>query len=156
MLDNKTYRRELVRMWDSLRDDNKGRNGCSGVECKKCPLHGLEYGCDDSFSVVETYNIVEKWSKEHPKRYITQFEYEFLNFLENKGYKYIARSNTNNLLLALKSMPKGHHDDSWEFQRERILFHPLFKDLYKFVKLKDEKPTSIQDVLNNCEVKEDD
>lgn len=81
MLDSKTYQQELVRMWDSLRDDvdDKGLYGCNGVECEECPLHGLEYECDSAFSVVETYNIVEKWSKEHPKHYyVSQLEYDII------------------------------------------------------------------------------
>ena len=80
MLDSKTYKQELVRMWDSLRDDNKGLDACDGVDdCKKCPIHGLEYGCDSAFSVVETYNIVEKWSKEHPQTYkVSKLEYDIL------------------------------------------------------------------------------
>lgn len=79
MLDNKTYRRELVRMWDSLRDDNKGRNGCNGVDCKECPLHGFKYGCSCSLSAVEIYNAVEKWSKEHPIHYyVSQLEYDII------------------------------------------------------------------------------
>ena len=80
MLDSKTYQQELVRMWDSLRDDNKGLDACDGVDdCEKCPLHGLKYGCDSASSVIEIYNAVEKWSKEHPKHYyVSQLEYDIL------------------------------------------------------------------------------
>lgn len=39
MLDKETYNKELVRMWDSLRDDNhKDKKDCYEVECRKCPL----------------------------------------------------------------------------------------------------------------------
>ena len=79
MLDNKTYKQELVRMWDSLREDYKGYNGCNGVDCKECPLHGFKYGCSNAFSSLEIYCAVEKWSKEHPKHYyVSQLEYDIL------------------------------------------------------------------------------
>ena len=86
MLDSKTYQQELIRMWDSLEEDYKGYNeyykeynDCCGLECEKCPLHGLKYGCDSALSVVEMYNIVEKWSKEHPQTYnVSKLEYDIL------------------------------------------------------------------------------
>ena len=111
MLDSKTYQQELVRMWDSLRDDNKGSHGCNGVECNKCPLHDLKYGCSSASSVIEIYNAVEKWSKEHPKHYYvsqleydilcTALDYEFIGFdywlgdLLEKGYFKGATLGTN-------------------------------------------------------------
>ena len=79
MLDNKTYQRELIRMFDSLRKDHKGEDSCGGVECRDCPLCVAENGCRSLFSAVEVYNAVEKWSKEHPRHYyVSQMEYDIL------------------------------------------------------------------------------
>ena len=45
MLDKETYKREIIRMWDSLRSEEyKGEESCRGVECKKCALYFFE--CD--------------------------------------------------------------------------------------------------------------
>lgn len=79
MLDNKTYRRELIRMFDSLRKTHKEEQGCEGVECRDCPLNATENGCRSLLSTVEVYNAVEKWSKEHPEHYyVSQLEYDIL------------------------------------------------------------------------------
>ena len=79
MLDNKTYQQELVRMFDSLRKTHKGEQGCEGIHCDDCPFRTIKHSCTDPFCVVETYNIVEKWSKEHPKHYyVSQMEYDIL------------------------------------------------------------------------------
>ena len=79
MLDNKTYQRELIRMFDSLRKDHKGEDSCGGVECRDCPLCVAENGCRSLLSVVEVYNAVEKWSKEHPRHYyVSQLEYDII------------------------------------------------------------------------------
>ena len=78
MLDKDTYKRELVRMWNTLRDDRyKTYNACNGVSCNKCPLHGIE--CSDPLSSYEVVEIVKKWSKEHPPKHkISQLEYDIL------------------------------------------------------------------------------
>lgn len=80
MLDNETYQQELIRMFDCIRKDHKGEDGCEGVECKDCPLNVTENGCRSLFSAVEVYNAVEKWSREHPKpKYkVSQLEYDIL------------------------------------------------------------------------------
>ena len=67
MLDKDTYKRELVRMWNTLRDDRyKIYNACNGVSCNKCPLHDI--GCSEPLSSYEVVEIVKKWSKEHPPK----------------------------------------------------------------------------------------
>lgn len=82
MMDKEEYKREVVRMWDSVRECSKRRDKCHGVDCKECPIHGFKYGCSSPLSAFEIYNAVEKWSKEHPpKKYkISQLEYDILKF----------------------------------------------------------------------------
>lgn len=78
MLDKNTYKKELVRMWDSLRTNCKGLNNCNCVNCEKCPLSELE-GCQYIGNDFERIEIVERWSKEHPKKYkISKLEYDIL------------------------------------------------------------------------------
>lgn len=78
MLDKETYKKELVRMWDSLRTNCKGLNNCNCVNCEKCPLSELE-GCQYVGNDFERIEIVERWSKEHPKKYkVSKFEFDFL------------------------------------------------------------------------------
>lgn len=67
MMDERTYKKEIVRMWDSIRDDGyKGIESCSGVnDCDKCPLYNI--GCGESSNAFEMIEAIEKWSSEHPK-----------------------------------------------------------------------------------------
>ncbi len=68
MIDSATYKKEIVRMWDSLRENYQGENNCDGVSCHKCPLN---VPCGDangtqSYNAFDVIEIVEQWSKEHP------------------------------------------------------------------------------------------
>ena len=114
MLDNKTYKQELVRMWDSLREDRKGCDDCNQVECNKCPLHDLEYGCSSASSVIEIYNAVEKWSKEHPKHYyVSQMEYDILkSFIDDTKFVYYFYDSDLLMSLLKKGYFQGANNDT--------------------------------------------
>jgi len=70
MLSKEEFKKELVRMWDTLREKHKGVHGCEGIEsCKECPLHKCclnKLDDDQVYNAMEIIEIVEKWSKEHP------------------------------------------------------------------------------------------
>lgn len=80
------YKREIKRMWDSIRDDKyKGYYDydsaiceCSGVRCcEECALYGVD--CGSSTNAFEMIEAIEKWSKEHPPKHkISQLEYDVL------------------------------------------------------------------------------
>lgn len=78
---------------------------------------------------------------------LTRFEYEYLKFAKENGYNFIARDKNNNLYLYSNKPWKaqvywGHEGGTT----------PVFAELFKFVKWKDEEPYSIDELLNNCEV----
>ena len=127
MLDKDTYKRELVRMWDSMRNSHfKGEKTCLGVKCEECPLYQFD-DCSLSINLLDIYNIVEKWSKEHQKKYkISRLEYNILSNSINFGTTYSKFSNYKLLMNMLKD---GHFEGA--------------------------KPSDIiVDYINNCEVKE--
>ena len=80
MMDERTYKKEIVRMWDTMRDDKyKGIESCSGVnDCGGCPLNNIK--CGESFNAFEMIKAVEKWSREHQqKKYkVSELEYYLL------------------------------------------------------------------------------
>lgn len=128
MMTKEEYRKELIRMFDSLRKDHKGETSCEGVECRDCPLYVAENGCRSLLSTVEVYNAVEKWSKEHPQKYkISPFEYEYLKLYQKYGFG----------------------SDRLCDLRGTTILHELFylKDIDLNVK--------VEDILLNCEVTED-
>ena len=83
MLDKNTYKKELLRMWDSLRTEYIGNDLCTGVKCKECPLHENGKNCNGIKSAFEAIATVEKWSEEHQegkykKHELSEIEYEVL------------------------------------------------------------------------------
>ena len=66
MMDKETYKREVIRMWDSLRSDEyKGNETCDGVKCKACPLRYVSRRGCNSNNVYEIIETVERWNREH-------------------------------------------------------------------------------------------
>ena len=62
------YKKNLIRMFDSIRDEFKGEENCAGVGCgNNCPFYGKVCGSGKiKFHVYEAIEVVEKWAKEHP------------------------------------------------------------------------------------------
>lgn len=67
MLSKEEYKKNLIRMFDSIRDEFKGEENCAGVGCGSCPFY--EEVCSIGqvkFHVYEAIEVVEKWAKENP------------------------------------------------------------------------------------------
>lgn len=124
---------------------------CKTLECRNCRFSRLN-NSDDEIILCSTRKV--KWLlseyKEHVK--LTRLEYEFLKWIENEGYKYIVRDRENNLFI-FKDAPTKHRN----YWVSKSGYNPisLINNLFKFVQLSDEQPTSIKEVLENCEVVED-
>lgn len=114
MIDKETYKRELIRMWDSIRDDKyKGYYDydsaiceCSGVRrCEECALYGVD--CGSSANAFEMIEAIEKWSKEHPQKHkISQLEYDILKTY-SRGYFYYFYESELLMLLLKKAIFKA-------------------------------------------------
>lgn len=91
MMTKEEYKKEIIRMWDSVRDDKfKGRNNCEGVicsECQFCDINDNDNDCYEPINAVEMIEAVEKWSKEHPQKHkVSQLEYDILEQYANRGF----------------------------------------------------------------------
>ncbi len=67
------YQKDLIRMWDSMREDCKGNDNCSYVSCSECPFDrevcfdGNEIsGLTFIFDAEKVVKIVTQWAKDHP------------------------------------------------------------------------------------------
>ena len=135
MLDKDTYKRELVRMWDSVREGHKGEPTCGGVVCdNRCPLYVKnELGnriCWSSADCFEVIKAVEKWSKEHPqKKYkVSKLEYSILE-------AYMDLSNCGSV---------------------KMLDFPVFNRLHELGYFKEATTdTYTRDYFENCEVEKE-
>lgn len=113
--------------------DNK--NSCSSLTCSECLRLSL-------LDLLEEYKKPVKLSK---------FEYEYLKFAKENEYNFIARDNDGCVYL-YTNIPTLKGTISWGYNGEFMI---VFDELFKFVKWEDEEPYSINSILSNCEVIED-
>lgn len=118
-------------------------------KCAKQP------SCIDCLFSGDCYINRNKWANseyvepKHPIK-LTQFEYEYLNRLEDVGYTYLAR-DVDNLIFAYPDKPSRSSCD-WSVEYDDNYY--VFEDLFSFVKWEDKEPYLIDDILENCEVVE--
>ena len=78
MLTKEEFKKEYIRMMDSIRDKKTSAPNCYNVLCSKCPLYNV---CHDdttdynentyesaSYKAFKIIEIVEEWAKEHPDK----------------------------------------------------------------------------------------
>lgn len=130
------------------KDGQNIARSCDGLKCDDC-IFDEEEDCGCSFSRM-------KWMlseyREPPVK-LTRLEYEILKWLIDKDYKYIARDSGGGLYVYYEQPPKK--DRIWGSAIGDHFSICDFRDLFHFVKWEDSTPTSIQEVLENCEVVED-
>lgn len=126
---------------------------CKTLECRNCRFSRLN-NSDDEIILCSTRKV--KWLLSEYKKPVklTRLEYEMLKWLIDKDYKYIARDSGSGLYAYYKQPPKN--DCIWGSTNGDHFSICDFRDLFQFIKWEDEEPTSIKDVLADCEVIEDD
>lgn len=151
MLNAEKYREEILENSNVVSDFSMSKDKhtikkCLGV-CKDCFFHEAGDHCS---------NIKVKWllSKYKEPVKLTELEHGILEYLlEKRQYRFVVRER-NGIIYAYKSKPKKEAD-SWESLSLNNELG-LFNNLFQFVKWEDSTPTSIQEVLDNCEVINDD
>lgn len=161
MLNAEKYKNEILEksnvVFDfSISKDRHTIEKCLGV-CDNCIFCNCNIGEHCS-------NVKVKWLLSEYKEPVklTRFEYDILKYLLNDtGYRYIVRDKYYHegdifYLYIFKNRPREdsggwHSNDPYD----RSQFY-AFNNLFKFIKWEDDEPTSIKDVLDNCEVIDDD
>ena len=128
---------EILSCWLHRITTNSSVNkyNCSGLVCSECLRLSL-------------LNLLEEY-KEPVK--LTKFEYEYLKVAKRERFNFIAKDGDGRLFL-YKNKPFKSLDEWIVASKDccRIL-----DSLFKFVKLEDEEPWNIDNILANCEVIED-
>lgn len=155
MLNAEKYKNEILEksnvVFDfSISKDRHTIEKCLGV-CKDCFFHEAGDHCS---------NIKVKWLLSEYKEPVKliRVEHEILRYLYKRDYRYIAREESERVI-AFKGRPHKITCGTWNtISDEKIGFLNLydFSNLFQFTDWKDLESTSIQDVLDNCEVIEDD
>ena len=151
MLNAERFKKEILENSNVVSDfsmskDKHAIKKCLGV-CDDCFFHEAGDHCS---------NIKVKWLLSEYKEPVklSRLEHELLKFIDNEGYKYIARDNCGGVLFRYPKKPTKNIYGEWG--KGGICSDlRMFNDLFQFVKWEDEEPISIEDVLNNCEVVND-
>lgn len=127
---------EIISCWLHRITTNSSVNkhNCSGLVCSECLRLSL-------------LNLLEEY-KEPVK--LTRFEYEYLKAAKENGYNFITRDKDNRLY-GTSEKPKKYNI-TWASSGAYIV---MFKSMFKFVKWEDEEPWNIDNILDNCEVMQD-
>lgn len=148
MLNAERFKKEILEnsnvVFDfSISKDRHTIEKCLGV-CDNCIFCNMGEHCS---------NVKVKWLLSEYKEPIklSRLEHELLKFIDNEGYKYIARDNCGGVLFRYPKKPTKNIYGEWG--KGGICSDlRMFNDLFQFVKWEDEEPKSIKKILNNCEV----
>nr|DAV45165.1 MAG TPA: hypothetical protein [Caudoviricetes sp.] len=158
MINAEKYKVQLLKFveenHDSLfgLDKNNEPISCAVSRCNNC-----QFGFKKS-KYVEGYSCSAakiKWLLSEYKEPIklTRTEYLLLRHVYELNYKYIARDKDGDISLYLDEPDKDILTEIWHGKEYEFT---LFNNLFPFIRWKDSTPTSIKEVLDNCEVIDDD
>ena len=155
MLNAEKYKNEILEksnvVFDfSISKDRHTVEKCLGV-CDNCIFCNIGEHCS---------NVKVKWLLSEYKEPVKliRVEHEILRYLYKRDYRYIAREESERVI-AFKGRPHKITCGTWNtISDEKIGFLNLydFSNLFQFTDWKDLESTSIEDVLKNCEVIDDD
>lgn len=155
MLNAERYKNEILEksnvVFDfSISKDRHTIEKCFGV-CDNCIFCNIGEHCS---------NVKVKWLLSEYKEPVKliRVEHEILRYLYKRDYRYIAREESERVI-AFKGRPHKITCGTWNtISDEKIGFLNLydFSNLFQFTDWKDLESTSIEDVLKNCEVIDDD
>lgn len=155
MINGEKYRDKLLKFIEEKDAGSftfsKGKEGnfwqCGGRPCYECGMVKERSNC----SLARLKWLLSEY-KEPVK--LTELEHRILEYLlEKRQYRFVVRER-NDCLYIYKSNPKKEVD-GWQSLSMSCGLGP-FNGLFEFVTWEDSEPTSIEDVLKNCEVGNDD
>lgn len=133
----------FVRAWDIYLNN---KDIMSDDEVKDCFARGIYYKWSYQISELEPLETIK----------ITQLDYDMLKFLQKQGAKYICRDEGGVLnICGTEPYQSKYEEGVWWSTGEMACLNKFFSKLFQFVKWEDKKYYVIEDVLNNCEVVED-
>lgn len=153
MLNAERFKKEILEksnvVFDfSINKDRHTIEKCLGV-CDNCIFCNMGEHCS---------NVKVKWLLSEYKEPIklTKIEYYILKWAkENMEFKYLVRLKNGNLCAYSEKPFKDNQRRVWANKENVNSRLSMFNDLFEFINCEDSEPTPIKDVLENCEVVED-
>lgn len=127
---------------------------CGTLGCRNCRFSRLN-NSDGVVIMCSTRKV--KWLLSEYKEPVklTRFEYDILKYLsDNTVHMYIVRDGNGNICLYDAEPKKSGNGDWWVGRGVHGMV--MFDKLFQFVQWEDSTPTPIKEVLENCEVVDDD
>lgn len=156
MINAEKYKNELLKVINENEQDfiafdvrDNSIKNCTTMVCKDCKFSRTK-------AKVLCTQTKFKWLLSEYKEPVklTRLEYEILKLAINKNYEYIARDYDGELYVF---MEKPHKGESFFWKTDGYYsVLEIFSVLFQFVKWQDSEPTPIKEVLENCEVVDDD
>lgn len=151
MLNAEKFKKEILENLgtDCLISFNKRNHkieACTANQCLKCLFDAMRGN-------KSCYNAMLKWLLSEYKEPVklSKLEYDILKYLsDNTRHMYIARDGNGEIYLYDAEPQKSKNRDWWEGRGVHGM--GMFNKLFQFVQWEDSTPTSIEDVLGNCEV----
>lgn len=151
MINAEKYRKEILNNYSGFSVIDSHIDDCESILCESCLFSNSKN--DDGY--LTCINRKVKWLLSEYKEPVklTEIEYYILKYVkENTEFKYLVRLENRNLCAYFKKPFKDKQHRVWankENVNERL---SMFNDLFEFINCEDSEPTSIQEVLSNCEV----
>lgn len=152
MINGEKYREEILNNYSKgFSVINHHIDDCESIACESCLFSNSKN--DDGY--LTCINRKVKWLLSECKEPVklTRSEYSLLRHVYKLDYKYIARDKNGDISLYLDEPDKDLLTEFWHGKEYEFT---LFNSLFRFVKWEDSEPTSIEGVLKNCEVVNDD
>lgn len=152
MINAEKYKDEIIEEYQNLLkrnvidgDGNRMNKAIKTIAYKHCGQQLC--GASSTFKwICEEYKEPVKLSK---------LEYDILKYLsDNTVHMYIVRDGNGNICLYDAEPKKSGNGDWWVGRGVHGMV--MFDKLFQFIKWEDSTPTLIEDVLDNCEVVDDD
>lgn len=152
MTNGEKFRNEILAIFEknrrfAIREDNP-------TEIIKCTELNMCSGClfnDGMCDVNKTKWLISEYREPIE---IDKLEYGILNhILIHTDYKYIVRDYMGKIFVFTHEPTKDLKGGYWGVGEGRYENASFLKDLFRFVKWTDDKPTSIKGILENCDVK---
>ena len=151
MTNGEKYRKEILALLEdrkkfAIRADNPNVIiKCNDLEqCRGCLFD--DGTCDAS----KTKWLISEYKG--PPVKLTRLEYLLLKLFYEKDYRYLTRGVGGYLYMHKGKCPPQKNGGMW-YNCETYITFDVINDLFQFVQWKDDKPTSIKGILDNCVVK---
>lgn len=127
---------------------------CETLGCRNCRFSNFN-NSNDEIIFCSTRKVKWLLSEYREPVKLTRLEYDILKYLsDNTRHMYIVRDGNGNIFLYDEEPQKSKIAPWWEGRGVHGMV--MFNKLFQFVQWEDEEPTSIEYVLKNCEVVNDD